>query len=167
MGLFNLVKAVMGLGTGSESRTGGTDHDDVDVTVEHEPDTESEDAVKGTDDLSVEPDAEAFEEAEAAAVEGVTDGEDEAADADDGDAAGEDTTADGDDATVTVAPDLDPDGDVDAVSGIGPSYAERLGEAGIETVGDLAAADPADVADRSDLSEKRVTGWVATARGDE
>ncbi|WP_247008288.1 helix-hairpin-helix domain-containing protein [Halorientalis litorea] len=166
MGLFSLVKTVMGLGTGSESRTGRTNHDDVDVTVEHEPDTESEDAVKGTgDDLSVEPDAEAFEEAEAAAVEGVTEDEEAAEDV----AADEDTTGDeeSDDAAVTVAPDLDSDDDVDTVSGIGPSYAERLGEAGIETVGDLAAADPADVATRSDLSEKRVTGWVATARGDE
>lgn len=59
----------------------------------------------------------------------------------------------------------DADEPVDTISGIGPAYAERLGEAGIETVGDLAAADAAALAEETGLGEGRVTGWIERARG--
>ena len=48
-----------------------------------------------------------------------------------------------------------------AIDGIGPTYAERLAEAGIETVGDLSAADPAAVASAAEVSEKRAEDWIA------
>lgn len=54
--------------------------------------------------------------------------------------------------------------DVEAISGVGPAYAARLHEAGIETVTDLATADPADVADETDVSETRVGRWIDRAR---
>jgi predicted flap endonuclease-1-like 5' DNA nuclease len=61
----------------------------------------------------------------------------------------------------------DPDGSddsVDTISGIGPAYAERLAEAGVETVGDLASADAASLADETDLGEGRVSDWIESAR---
>ncbi len=73
------------------------------------------------------------------------------------------------DAEAAGPTDADPTGDtadhdVDALKGIGPSYAEQLGEADIETVDDLADADPADVADEIDVSESRVERWSERAK---
>ena len=53
---------------------------------------------------------------------------------------------------------------VDAIDGIGPAYAERLRAVGIESVADLAAVEPTDLAAETDLSETRLTDWVARAR---
>ena len=52
------------------------------------------------------------------------------------------------------------DTDLDQVRGVGPAYAERLREAGVETVSDLAAADPEDLAERIDVGVSRVADWV-------
>jgi polyhydroxyalkanoate synthase len=60
------------------------------------------------------------------------------------------------DAAEQVADDAD---DVETISGIGPAYAERLRSAGIETTADLAAADPATVAETAQVSESRVEDW--------
>jgi polyhydroxyalkanoate synthase subunit PhaC len=105
----------------------------------------------GTEDE--EPDAEAItepDEPDAALAEDVA-----------GDETGvdEDRTAETDDSDADTR---DEEG-LEAVSGIGPSYAQRLREAGIETIDDLAAADPADIAERTDLSTERVRDWVETA----
>ena len=59
-------------------------------------------------------------------------------------------------------PDPDPD-PVDAISGIGSAYAERLATADVETVGDLLAADAGALAERTGISEKRITRWQETA----
>lgn len=62
-------------------------------------------------------------------------------------------------------PDEDPGEDpVDTVSGIGPAYASKLGDAGIESVAELAAADPAELAEQTDISEKRLTRLVERAQ---
>ncbi|WP_247005565.1 class III poly(R)-hydroxyalkanoic acid synthase subunit PhaC [Halorientalis litorea] len=50
--------------------------------------------------------------------------------------------------------------DVETVTGIGPTYAERLHAAGIETTADLAAADAATVADAAEVSESRAQDWL-------
>ena len=55
--------------------------------------------------------------------------------------------------------------DVERVEGIGQVYAGRLREAGIETLGELAEADPEALADRIDVSRKRTADWVEQARG--
>ncbi|MCL7418501.1 MAG: class III poly(R)-hydroxyalkanoic acid synthase subunit PhaC [Halalkalicoccus sp.] len=105
-----------------------------------------------------EPDAEALEEPE----------EPDAALAED--VAGDETGVEENPTLETGEPDgsttdeaEDEDGGLEAVSGIGPSYADRLTEAGIETIADLAAADPADLAERTDLSTERVRDWVEAA----
>ncbi|PCR91587.1 helix-hairpin-helix domain-containing protein [Natrinema ejinorense] len=55
------------------------------------------------------------------------------------------------------------DDPVDSIKGIGPAYADRLADAGVDTVGELAAADAAELADQTDLSEKRIQGWIDRA----
>jgi polyhydroxyalkanoate synthase len=52
--------------------------------------------------------------------------------------------------------------DVETVDGIGPTYAERLRAAGIETVADLAASDAARVAEVAETSESRAADWLAS-----
>jgi len=165
MGLLQKLKSVLGL-NGTESSGSGRSGD-VDVTVEREPSTESEDAVKGTETSSrgetddagangSEADS-ATEEADATVDAGATDSET-------ADEATEETEPDADSATeeedATVDGSTDP---VTELNGIGPAYADRLAGVGIETVGELAAADPAAVADEIDLGESRVAGWVEQA----
>lgn len=68
---------------------------------------------------------------------------------------------------TSAEPDLEPeaaDESTTVIKGIGDTYAERLADAGIETVGDLAAADPAEVADESGVSESRLERWTERAR---
>jgi hypothetical protein len=52
---------------------------------------------------------------------------------------------------------------VDTIKGIGSSYADRLADAGVETAGDLVAADLADLSASTDISEKRLGEWVERA----
>lgn len=121
MALISKLKAIIGL-NGSGPDRGGTT-----VTVEREPATERERAVK-------EPVSDADEPAASSA--------DESADAA---------------ADASTEP-------VDSLSGIGPAYAERLAEAGIETVGDLAAADATELDEATDLGQGRLAGWIQQAR---
>ncbi|WP_152040428.1 class III poly(R)-hydroxyalkanoic acid synthase subunit PhaC [Salinigranum salinum] len=55
------------------------------------------------------------------------------------------------------------DTDLDQVRGIGPAYAERLREAGVGTVSELAAADAAELGERVDVSPSRVADWIGHA----
>jgi polyhydroxyalkanoate synthase len=50
--------------------------------------------------------------------------------------------------------------DVETVDGIGPTYAERLRDIGIETTGDLAAADVSTVAEAAQVSKARAQDWL-------
>ena len=52
---------------------------------------------------------------------------------------------------------------VESVSGIGPAYANRLADAGIESVGDLAAADTDALAEETGISAKRIGRWIERA----
>ncbi|WP_440990971.1 helix-hairpin-helix domain-containing protein [Haloarchaeobius baliensis] len=53
---------------------------------------------------------------------------------------------------------------VKEIKGIGPAYADRLGNVGIETIAELAEAEPEAVAAETDISETRVTEWVKRAK---
>jgi predicted flap endonuclease-1-like 5' DNA nuclease len=66
--------------------------------------------------------------------------------------------------TFRVAPPSQGGGDLTVIKGIGPVYAGRLAECGIDGLEALAAADPAAVADRIDVPATRVEEWVAAAR---
>lgn len=59
---------------------------------------------------------------------------------------------------ATNAPD-----DLTAVRGIGPAYAGRLANAGINTIADLATADPAEVAEIAGTTDSTAARWIADA----
>ena len=139
----------------------GTGDDYVDVTVEHEPETDSRDT---------EPDGES-----AAVGERPTDSEpapDAAEQAQHGpDATPEQTQAEPDTASEDAVKGTDTDtgeggadADVEDLKGIGPTYGERLREAGYGTVDALAAADADTVADESGIAESRIEKWIDRAR---
>ncbi|WP_458206160.1 helix-hairpin-helix domain-containing protein [Haladaptatus sp. NG-SE-30] len=50
------------------------------------------------------------------------------------------------------------------VKGIGPAYAERLRNAGVENSAQLAVADAEELATETDLSPKRIEGWIERAK---
>lgn len=74
-----------------------------------------------------------------------------------------DIDASDDGADSDAADGNDTDESVEVIKGIGPAYAERLGTVGIETVGELAAADAAEVAAGIDVPESRVGSWIERA----
>jgi predicted flap endonuclease-1-like 5' DNA nuclease len=124
---------------------------DVDQTAEAPKDAgadESEDVDETTDDADEETD----EPEEAAATEDTQSEE----------ATSTEDTQPEDSNSETAA--VDNDEPVQTITGIGPAYAERLDTVGIETVGELAAADAALVADGTDVSESRVGDWIERAR---
>jgi polyhydroxyalkanoate synthase len=53
--------------------------------------------------------------------------------------------------------------DVETVDGIGPTFAERLRAAGIETVADLGDYDAADLAEIAETNESRAAEWLEQA----
>jgi len=52
---------------------------------------------------------------------------------------------------------------VAAIDGIGPTYADRLAAAGIETVDQLRGFDPVEIADVADAPPSRARSWLADA----
>lgn len=162
MGLLEKLRSALGL-DGTESTSDGSTGD-VDVTVEREPSTDDEDAVKGTDTATDESDDEA---ADADSDDGET--EQAAADSDDGaepvpaDEADLDAETDAEPDIPEAEPAEGSDDPVTEIKGIGPAYAKRLEGIGIGTVGDLARADAAEIAAETDLSESRVSDWIEQA----
>jgi predicted flap endonuclease-1-like 5' DNA nuclease len=55
----------------------------------------------------------------------------------------------------------------ESIDGIGPAYSERLGDAGVTTVDELARCDPERVAVSIGVSPKRVYRWTARAESAE
>lgn len=137
----------------------GEDEAGVDVTVEHEPDTRSEDAVKGTDTADTGSSAD-VEPADTGDAESEETGADEPEDAEGTDTG--DATAEPGEGTERSPPGEGVD--LEEVKGIGPAYADRLRDAGIEDVAALAAADAADLAERSDMGEGRLEKLIDRAK---
>ena len=57
------------------------------------------------------------------------------------------------------------DVELESVEGIGPAYAARLQEAGVEDVDDLLSVDADDLARESGIAAGRIRTWVERARG--
>lgn len=141
MTLISKLKSMLGLDGGRRDETGGTT-----VRVEREPRTETTRDVEepsGPSSSSPEPSTTADTGVDTA-VDTSVEAAVEEAEADAGRTGGDEP--------------------VDSLSGIGPAYAERLSEAGVETVGDLAAADAADLDAATDIGEGRLASWIEQAR---
>jgi len=167
MGLISTIKSVLGIDDSGERRadqSGGTE-----VTVEREPDPSSERAVKESDDAATGETA----DANAGSVGGRTaSGGDDPGTVTEADAGGTDdsTEDDGDSADESAesgdggTEDGGDDGvPVDDIKGIGPAYADRLADADIDTVSDLAGADATVLAEATEIGENRLQGWIDRA----
>jgi len=69
-------------------------------------------------------------------------------------------------ATADTDDEITPDSDIEAVEGIGPTYANRLREAGIDTVDHLLAEDRETVAEVANASVGQVGSWIDQINGE-
>lgn len=130
MGILQKLKSVLGMD--GPARPGA--RSEPDVTVEREPSTSTEQAVKegGPSDAPRAPRSAGASTGETEPESAETSGEAAAS--------------------------------VEEINGIGPTYAERLADAGIETVADLADSDVETVAEAAQANESRVADWLEQAR---
>ncbi|MFC6837070.1 class III poly(R)-hydroxyalkanoic acid synthase subunit PhaC [Halomarina ordinaria] len=143
----------------TEVRVDPTEGDLEEVAVE----VETED--DGVQTELVERDEEAVAEAVEEASDGDGDGEPAAAAVDsDEDAATAEDTAETADQPVSAAGE---EADVESVEGIGPTYAERLREIGVETVADLRETDVETVAETAGVGVSRAERWFDALDEDE
>lgn len=186
--ILRKIKQLFGLG--SERKSSRSDQE-ITLQQESEPDTETEGAVKGVDeteadeaepgddevDEPVAADTDAGASTESLVDEAETEDHPESR-AEPAEAAGpgtDDETTDDDEVDPAEeqepeSPDVDTgeaDADgtpVDEVKGIGPAYSDRLGEIGIHSIEQLAAADAEEIAGRIAVAEKTVEKWVDRAQ---
>lgn len=163
MSLISTIKSILGLGDSDRAEQGTT------VTVERDADVTPESDIgdtPGETSYASEVDATTDESPAAEATESTEDAEDSAVTPDveeetaSADVEGATESADESDDDGTAADEGEP---VDTITGIGPAYAERLADAGVHTVADLADADAAELADAIDVSETRIEGWIEQA----
>ncbi|MFC7080914.1 helix-hairpin-helix domain-containing protein [Halorussus caseinilyticus] len=50
------------------------------------------------------------------------------------------------------------------MKGIGPAYAQRLQDAGVADVTELAKADAEQLSEETGLSDKRISSWIERAQ---
>ena len=157
MGLFEKLRSLLGLEKPTEEAS--TEGRDVGITVEREGDEEPSRRAGRSQDPEEYGDDDATTAGPSAADTPAATG------------SGSDTATT---ASAAPTPDAEPDDGaeerrvpseaVDVIKGIGPTYAGRLSDAGIETVEDLAAADADDVVERADVPESRLEEWIERAK---
>jgi predicted flap endonuclease-1-like 5' DNA nuclease len=149
MGLFDTLLSLLGLADNAadDEDRGAT------VSVEREARTDTGAAAKGTDMEAAEQDGDAASAPADTPVDGAGAAEPAEAESEDETTAEHGTVAD---EGTAESPDV--------IKGIGPAYADRLSEAGVDSVADLAAADADDLAGAIGLSPKRVGRWIERAR---
>ncbi|RLM88532.1 hypothetical protein D3D02_11050 [Halobellus sp. Atlit-38R] len=70
------------------------------------------------------------------------------------------------DAVVSETTDAEPDPaeqDIEGISGLGPTYHDRLAAAGTDTLGSLADSDPTDIAAAANVTENKAQDWIDRA----
>jgi len=161
MGLFEKLRSLLGLEEPAEESA--SEGRDVGITVEREGDRESDRragqgrSTEATDGGVASSGSAAAGGPSASDATATTGSESDTATA-----AGAAPTPDSESDDEPEEPRV-PSEAVDVIKGIGPTYAGRLSDAGIETVDDLAAADAADVAERVDVPEGRLEEWIERA----
>lgn len=156
MGILQKLKSALGMDSSDRTRR----RTEPDVTVEREPSTESEHAVKTAveDDTADDEDpAQSAGEADSSESAEAEEPEQSAAD----EATSEDDSAEAD-ADESGTPDTSPP--VDQITGIGATYADRLEAAGIATVADLADSDVSTIVEAAQTNESRARDWLEQAR---
>jgi len=162
MALLQKLKSILGLG-GSDRDPG--ERREVGVTVEREGGEASSTAPDGPDTTAeTEEPASTAETTPTNGAETTTD----AADTSPDDTATTDT-AEPSEATETTAEEAPADdetaaADLEDIDGIGPAYAQRLRDAGVTSVADLADADAEALAEDTDLSPNRIGNWIEQAK---
>ncbi|WP_193309933.1 helix-hairpin-helix domain-containing protein [Halorubrum halophilum] len=179
MALLQKIKAKLGIGSDPAER----EETDPEVTVERESERSDAGDDEDADEAAVEETSAAEDEAEDAGDESESIDDqpigDEAAEPADDESADETELADETEEAADDEPaaaeseevaDDERDDDaaesgvaVEEIKGIGPAYAERLADIGIETVADLAAADAEAVAEGTSVGEKRAATWIDRA----
>ena len=176
MALLSKLKSLLGIGGGADDdrRTETT------VTVEHAPDeavdtstdepTDTEPASTGSESGSVVADeAEAGDAAhdESAAVANAETTADAPSDAPETVAAddAESASDNGEPDAVAASDNTDSDDDepLDSIKGIGPAYSERLHDAGITSIAELAEGDAEAIGEAINVSPKTVSNWIDRA----
>jgi polyhydroxyalkanoate synthase len=119
--------------------------------------------------ITVERETNGESEAESSETEGSVDADEHAESGEtvevSADESEESTEVSADESGETVEPDDSEESaePVDEITGIGPTYSERLADTGIETVADLADADALAVAEAAEVSESRAADWITQA----
>ncbi|WP_440990130.1 class III poly(R)-hydroxyalkanoic acid synthase subunit PhaC [Haloarchaeobius baliensis] len=67
------------------------------------------------------------------------------------------------DSSVEIEVEGTAEADLEDIDGIGPAYADRLRDAGVDSIAALAAADAVELAETADLPVSRVEDWIAAA----
>ena len=146
MGIISKLKSVLGVADDGQERAPDRGRT---VTPEAEPETTSERAVKGVDEpTGAEPTSGGVDESEPEAANDV-------------EAAGTEPEEVATDPDEPAAGRGEP---VESIKGIGGAYAQRLADAGVDDVADLARADPEEIAAATDLGTGRVGKWIERAR---
>lgn len=160
MGWLDTIRTLLGF----DSDDRGKDRSTVAITVEKEPDATSERAVKepvdSADADGRESTGDEDETREIAPEEDDGSEVEETASAGDGESEGEETTPEAGD---EAEPDDGEGVTLTDIQGIGSAYADRLEKAGIADVDALAAADPENLAERANISTKRIQRWIDRA----
>jgi predicted flap endonuclease-1-like 5' DNA nuclease len=155
--ILQKIKQVIGLSGAGDADAEPTESGGTEVTIEREPDRES----PGTEDNGDTDRATASGTTETGATDATAGSADTATEQAPADTATEQAPADtAEDATEGSDHGSEP---TNAIKGIGPTYSERLGEAGIETVADLADSDPETVADAAKTGESKAMSWIDRA----
>lgn len=162
--------AVKGVDENDDAESEPDDATEDGTELEEEPELEDETESENEPEPEDESAAEAETEADAEADEGGAEADEGDAEADEGDVdteAGEveeadtgDAEADAEDGEESAS---DAGGDLQDIKGIGPAYADRLSEVGIESIAELADADFEAVAEEAGLAPGRVEQWVDRA----
>lgn len=169
MGLLDRLKSVLGLDARGEEPT---HRGNVDVTIERtpegdpSPETEAEAAVNGVEAEAVGG-AESGETAEAdAGVVAEPVAEPESAEPEVEEPEDAEEPAEAEESTEPDEPEsAEPDERIplEEIKGVGPAYAERLRDAGVDHAGALADADAEELAEETGLSAKRIGRWIDRA----
>jgi predicted flap endonuclease-1-like 5' DNA nuclease len=153
--------------TETESAVKGADVDssaaETDAPAVDESDAATEESETAVDegDAATEESETAVDESEAAAEEAIEEAEPDA----EGEEEPAETEADAEAEAEPEEPEPEaPEGTLEDVKGIGPAYAERLRNAGVDSIADLADADAEDLAAETDLSATRIENWIEQAK---